>query len=408
MTIAETPSPNRPGSQERLPGSFRAKRLLAISAFLLAGVALVVVLLDTQPGHNPLRSSHTEMPPPAPPAPDASGAVQVQTTRPIRRDVTQSITLPANVSPWYQATLYAKVSGYLKWMGADKGDTVKKGQLLAVIEAPEIEDQYQQAEADYSIKRITYARLRKVWEENPDVIAKQDVDVAQAAAQAAKHLRDSRRTLLDYTKVSAPFAGIITARFADPGSLIQSAAGTSTQAVPLFTLMDMDTVRIYASLPQEVASLIRRGTPVTLTAKELPEREFPGSITRTTNALDPATRTLLIEIDLPNKDHALKPGMYLNATIQLARQAGALAIPPAAVVTAGNDNGKHVFVIREGKAHKVAIQSGLDDGVWLEVTSGLTGDEEIVVVGKGSLTDGQAVQPSPYNLPSGKPSAQKF
>ena len=114
--------------------------------------------------------------------------VDVQTVKPTRRDVAYSIALPANVSPLYQTTLYAKVSGYLKWIGPDKGDTVKKNQVLAIIDAPEVEEQYQQAIADYKIKKITYDRLSNVLKETPDVIAKQDVDVSEAALEGAKHL----------------------------------------------------------------------------------------------------------------------------------------------------------------------------------------------------------------------------
>ena len=194
-------------------------------------------------------------------------AVPVQTLIPERRDLVKILSLPANVSPWAQATLYAKVPGYLKWMGADKGDRVKQGQLLAVIDAPEIEQQYKQAEADYRIKHVTYERLHQAWEDNPDVVAKQDVDVAESAAKALRYLRDSKRTLLEYTKVSAPFDGTITARFADPGALIQAATG----AVPIFTLMDLHKLRIYVSVPQEAALLAKPGTKAIVTARESPD-----------------------------------------------------------------------------------------------------------------------------------------
>ena len=336
---------------------------------------------------------------------DAS-ALPVQVMKPQRRDIAFTMTLPANISPWYQATLYAKVPGYLTWMGFDKGDSVKKGQLLAVIDAPEVEQQFRQAEADYAIRRITYERLHNVWKENPDVIAKQDVDVAEAAAEAAKHLRNNRRAMLDYTKVYAPFSGFITARFADPGALIQSAAISATQAVPLYTIMDLDTVRVYVSVPQEVALLAKSGVKVLLSFKELPGQEFKGSITRTTEALDPATRTLLVEIDMPNKERQLQPGMYVNATLYLREHANALVIPPAAIVTGSSDQGKSVFIVEQGKARLVSIKTDIDDGVWVEVVEGLAGNEDIVVVGKAGLTDGQPVKASAYNLPAGNPSSQ--
>src|SRR6185503_21004278 len=122
----------------------------------------------------------------------------VQVMKPVRRDMARTLTIPANIAPWYQATLYAKVSGYLKEMRVDKGDEVKKGQIIALIDAPEVSDQFEQAQVDYAIKLLTYERLAGVFKENPDVIAKQDVDMAKAAADGAKHLRDTRRTLMGY------------------------------------------------------------------------------------------------------------------------------------------------------------------------------------------------------------------
>jgi len=335
-----------------------------------------------------------------------ASAIPVQVIKPQRRDIAQSLTLPANISPWYQATLYAKVPGYLKWMGADKGDVVKKGQMLAVIDAPEIEQQFRQAEADYKIKKVTYERLANVWKDNPDVIAKQDVDVAEAAAEGAKHQLDNRRTMLQYTKVDAPFSGVITARFADPGALIQSAATSATQAVPLFTLMDLETVRVYVSVPQEAASLAKPGVPAIITSRELPGPEIRGTITRTTNALDSATRTLLVEIDLPNRDRQLQPGMFVTTTLILKEHPQVFALPPAALVTGAG--GKAVFVAEGGRVNRVPVKTGLDDGVWIEITEGLQEGMDIVVVGKTGLTDGQAVKASAYNLPAGKQSSQKF
>lgn len=341
-------------------------------------------------------------------APASTGAHLVQVIKPQRRDIARTLTLPANISPWYQTTLYAKVSGYLKWIGFDKGDVVKKGQLLAVIDAPEIQDQYEQAQSDYAIKKLTYERLSSVWKENPDVIAKQDVDVAEAAAEGAKQLTERRKTFLGYTKVTAPFAGVITARFADPGALIQAATGSVTQATPLFTLMDMDQVRIYVSIPQESATLAKPGIQTTLTVKELPGQEFKGTVTRTTEALDPATRTLLVEIDLPNKDHRLQPGIFINATLYLERHQNALTLPPAAIEPGKNSTPKTVFVVAQGKARRVPIKTGIDDGVLVEVVEGLTGNEDVVVVGKSHLQDGQAVTASVYDLPAGKSASQKY
>jgi RND family efflux transporter MFP subunit len=374
---------------------------------LLGGIALVgaiaLVMLQAEQPASPQLSHET--PPPAGSSP-SSAALPVQTLPVQRRDLARTLTLPGNVSPWLQATLYAKVPGYLKSMNADKGDVVKKGQLLAVLDAPEVEQLFQQADADYQIKQVTFERLRNVWRENPDVIAKQDVDMAEAAAKASKHLRDSRRSMLEYTKVFAPFDGTVTARFADPGAFIPAATGSGNQSTPFFTVMDLDTVRIYVSVPQEAALWANPGVPAILTARELPGQEIQGAITRTTNALDPSTRTLLVEIDLPNPTHRLRPGMFVMATLILEEHPKALALLPAALVS--DNTGTSVFVVDGGTAKLIPVKTGLDDGTWVEVTEGLQENMEVVVVGKTGLTDGQAVRASPYSLPTGKPANQKM
>jgi membrane fusion protein (multidrug efflux system) len=389
-----------PRDKSAPPSRVKALLIAAAGLFLLAAV-FVLFQSQHETGSAPGALTIEE-------SAQAPAAHLVQVIKPQRRDVARTLTLPANISPWYRATLYAKVSGYLKWIGFDKGDLVKKGQLLARIDAPEVQDDFEQAEADYAIKRLTYERLLAVWKENPDVIARQDVDVAQAAAEGAKQGMEHRRTLLQYTKVTAPFSGVITARFADPGALIQAATGSATQATPLFTLMDVDPVRIYVSVPQESAMLAKPGIPAIISVKEFSGQDFQGSITRTTEALDPATRTLLVEIDLPNKDHRLQPGMFINVTLYLEQHPNALTVPPAAIDPGMAAAGKAVFIVENGKARRVPIKTDIDDGSWVEVVEGLTGNESVVVVGKSGLQDGQPVIASSYDLPAGKPASQKY
>lgn len=399
----------------------RWQRLLLVGLGVILCVALVVIYLGKSDGES------------RKPRPEAPGALQgagyptesgqaegtidhqstapapvdVQVAKPIRRDIAYSIALPATIAPLYQATLYAKVSGYLKWIGPDKGDWVTKEELVAIIDAPEVEEQYQQAISDYKIKKLTYQRLAKVWKESPDVIAKQDVDVAQAVYEGAKHQMEQRQILRDYTKVRAPFAGVITARFADPGALIQIATTSLTNAMPLFTLMDPETIRIYTNVPQEEASFAKPGvTEAILTVNERSGRQFKGVVTRTTFALDPSTRSLLVEIDVPNKDHALQPGMFGEVILLLHQKPNALVIPPGAIVTKGT--AKAVFIVDDKSAKLVPIRTGISDGRWVEVTEGLAGTEDVVVVGKGKLTEGAPAHSSPYNLPEGTPAVQKF
>jgi len=333
-------------------------------------------------------------------------SIEVQVLRPQRRDISYSVRLPATLSPLAQATLYAKVSGYLKAITVDKGDSVKAGQVLALIDSPELEERYRQAKSEYAIKKVTYERLANVWKENPDVIAKQEVDVAEATYMGAKHALDQFATTLDYTKVRAPFSGVITARFVDVGALIQAATSSATQTLPLFTLMDMSTIRVYASVPQEDAPLVKPGIPASVRVAQFPEKNFTGTVTRTTGVLDPATRAMLVEMDIPNKDRDLQPGMFAEAVFQLKSHPDALAIPPAALIM--ENSGASVFVVTQGKAQKVPVKTGLDDGVWIEVAEGLTGSEDVVVVGKARLHDGALVHASPYNIPPGKPASQRF
>src|SRR6266849_5476476 len=288
---------------------------------------------------------------------ESGNVPEVQVVKPARRDVAATLRLPATVSPLQQTTIYAKVSGYLKSIHFDKGDRVKQGQILAVIDAPEIEQQYEQA-------------------------------------------------LADYTKVRAPYDGVVTARFADPGALIQGATSSATQAVPLFTIMDVSTLRFYVNVPQEDAPFVKKGTPATIVLKEPAQKTIETTVTRSTMSLDPSTRTMLVEIDILNPGEALVSGMFVEVVLSLRQHRDALVIPPAALVA--DNSSKAVFVVDQGVAHKVSVTTDIDDGVWVEVTSGLTGAEDVVVVGKSQLVDGKPVKASPYNLPAGKPGSQKY
>jgi len=386
------------------PKSPRMKLLVVgVGVALLLGAGFWVLESGTQPVDQGVSLSAAKT---LGAAKESGSVPEVQVVKPARRDVAATLRLPATVSPLQQTTIYAKVAGYLKVVNYDKGDRVKQGQVLAVIDAPEIEQQYEEALADYTIKKVTYERLAQVWKQAPDVIAKQDVDVAEASAKAAQHLLEQRQTWLDYTKVRAPYDGVLTARFADPGALVQGATSSATQAVPLFTIMDVSTLRFYVNVPQEDAPFVKKGTPATIVLTEPAEKKIETTVTRSTMSLDPSTRTMLVEIDIPNPGEALVSGMFVEVILTLRQHQNALVVPPAALVA--DSSSKAVFVVDQGMARKVSITTDIDDGVWVEVTSGLTGAEDIVVVGKSQLVDGKPAKASPYNLPSGKPSSQKY
>jgi RND family efflux transporter MFP subunit len=165
---------------------------------------------------------------------------------------------------------------------------------------------------------------------------------------------------------------------------------------------------VYVNVPQESAEWAKPGVPVTLTTREMNEEVVESVITRTTEALDPATRTLLVEIDVPNKDRRLQPGMFVNASLHLQRHPNALAVPPTAIVPGKDGKEKAVFVVSNNTVKLTPVKTGIDDGLMVEILEGLGVDDEIVVVGKSGLADGQTVQATPYNLPSGKPAKQKI
>lgn len=391
------------GPSERSKGKRMKLFLLGGGLAVLLGAGFWVLESGTQPVGQKMSAGSS-----APStAARATGSVpEVQVAKPFRHDVVATLRIPSTVSPLYQTTIYAKVSGYLKSIHFDKGDRVRQGQVLAVLDAPEIEQQYEQALADYTIKKVTYERLAQVLKEAPDVIAKQDVDVAEATAKASQHLLEQRQTWLDYTKVRAPYDGILTARFADPGAMIQVATASATQAVPLFTIMDISTLRFYINVPQEDASFVQRGTPATIVLKTPMEKRIEAVVTRSTMSLDPSTRTMLAEVDVRNPGYVLAPGMYAEVILALRRHRNTLVVSPSALVS--DNSSKSVFVVEQGVARKVHVKTDIDDGVWIEITSGLTGGEDVVVVGKSQLSDGMPVKASPYNLPSGQPSSQKY
>jgi membrane fusion protein (multidrug efflux system) len=376
--------------------------VVVVLAFLLAAAFWVMESGTQPPGQKAAPAAGI---PPAP-AKQPEGIPEVQVAKPIRRDVAATLRLPATVSPLYQTTLYAKVSGYLQSVNVDKGDSVKAGQVLAVIDDPELKDRYNQAQSEYAIKKVTYERLTNVWKENPDVIAKQDVDVAEAGYLGAKHAMEQTASMLDYTKVRAPYSGVVTARFVDPGALVQAATSSATQAVPLFTVMDTSTLRFYISVPQEDAAFVKPGTLAAIALRDLGGKSLNAPVTRSTQILDPTTRTMLVEIDVPNQGNEFTPGMFAEVVLDLRRHRDALVVPPGALVS--EKSAKSVYVVDQGRAKKVPVTTDIDDGVWVEIASGLTGSEDVVVVGKARLADGMAVKASPYNLPAGKPSSQKY
>ena len=311
---------------------------------------------------------------------------------------------PAAIKANQQATLYAKVAGYLKSLSVDKGDSVQAGQSLGEIETPELladlakyKAELVRAEAEVKVADIEAGRLAAAQQQAADLVLPQAVDnaegrlaIARATVAAAKANLERTELLLAYSHLTAPFSGVVTMRYVDPGAFIPAAtSGSAAQTAAVVTLMDFSTVRAQTALPEAEAALAQVGQPVKLSVEGLPGRTFTGQVSRLSYALDEATRTMLVEADLANPQRELRPGMYASVKVGVEKHADALLVPVEAVVT--EKLNAFVFVADGGKAKKTAIKAGFNDGSRVEVLSGLTGNEAVILTGKLALAEGQAI-----------------
>jgi membrane fusion protein, multidrug efflux system len=318
-------------------------------------------------------------------------ATPVQTIHPKRGEIVRQITLPGNVIAYQEATLYAKVAGYLKTINVDKGDRVKQGDLLAEIEAPEMVADLVKAKAEAEAAQLDSQRILEARKKASDLVMPQTVDAAIAKSDVAIAGAQRIETLLSYAKIRAPFSGMITKRWVDPGAFIPAATSSSSaKSAAIVTLMDFSTVRIDVAVPDSEAPLVQKDLPVKITVSELPGQTFEGAITRFSYALDESTKTMATEIEIPNPDLALRPGMWASVEIELQRKENALLIPAEALVTEKNKN--CVFIVSDGKAKKVSVTTAFDDGVNVEILKGCGPGDAVIVAGKQSVIDGQKVQ----------------
>ena len=318
-------------------------------------------------------------------------ALSVHTVLPRRGEIARSITLPTfRVLALQEATLFAKVSGYLKVLTVDKGDAVSEGQLLAELEVPELLADEAQYRAESAVARANYERMAEARQKAPDLVVPQSVDDLRGQWEVAQAKLQRTRTLLQYARIVAPFSGMITARFVDPGAFIAAAtAGSTPQSAALVTLMDYTRVRVQAFVPEPEVPFIKNGVPAKVMVEELPGRTFSGSVTRFAHALDPATKTMLTEIELPNPDGQLRPGAYASVQLELERKQNALLVPAQALVV--EKAGTSVFTLLNGKAKKTPVQVGFNDGTNAEIAGGISPDQAVILPGKQTLNDGQPV-----------------
>jgi RND family efflux transporter MFP subunit len=318
----------------------------------------------------------------------ANQPIDVETVRATTGVIYRWITLPGDIHALQEATLYAKVAGYLKSIRVDKGDTVKAGEALAEIEAPELIADLARYRAESDAAKSEYERTQEAVQQAPDLVVPIELDRAKGKYEVAKANLSRIETLLAFAKITAPFPGVITRRYVDLGAFIPAAtSGSAAQTAAIVTLMNFNTVRIQVSVPENEASRITKGQPVRLTVEAIPDKTFEGTVTRYAYALDEGSKTMLVEIELANPKLELRPGMYASVRIGVERHERAQLIPTTAL--AMEKTNSFVFTAQGNAAKKRPIKIGFNDGTNVEVIERL--DDPVIVIGKRSLSDGQPI-----------------
>jgi RND family efflux transporter MFP subunit len=330
---------------------------------------------------------------------DAILAVAV--TTPNRGSGPLEITLPANTQAYIDTPIYARTNGYLKHWYADIGAHVHQGEVLAEIETPELDQQVQQAESDLAtaeanqkIAQITAERWKKLLTKN--AVSQQEADVAtsdfsarQSALSSAQANLRRLQQLQGFEKVYAPFDGVITARNIDIGSLIQEGDSNSPHA-ELFHMDSTDKLRLYVPVPEVYAYTVHNGDKLEVTSDAAPNEKFTGTIVRNADAIDTSSRTLNVEVDVNNTNHKLLPGQYAFVHLHVPPSNASLTLPSNALLFRAE--GLRVGVIRNGQVQLVPVQIGHDYGATVEITAGLTPQDQVVLNPPDSLAQGEQVQ----------------
>src|SRR6202142_1060026 len=357
-----------------------------------------------------------------------------------RGNLASSLSVAGQFQPYPQVDLHAKVSGYIRWIKVDIGDHVRQGEVLATLEVPELQDQVEGAQAEvrhsqsdisraqsevvsaesaYSAVHAEYTRLEEASKERPGLIAEQELDDArakdqQAAAQVgvAKASLDAMRqqlgisnatrsrleTMSGYEQIIAPFTGVVTKRYDDTGSLIQAGQDNNTNTLPVVQVAESDLLRLRMPVPESDVPYIQVGGVVQVKVNAT-GHAFTGKIIRFSRALDTNTRTMLTEVDVPNHDLSLNPGMYAETTIQLLQKNNALILPAQAVVQSGDQS--YVLVVdATNHVEKRNVTLGIQTSNRVEITSGLQTGDNVIAAGQTGYQPGEVVSPHAAFIPT--------
>jgi RND family efflux transporter MFP subunit len=401
----------------------RRKRILWIAGLL--GLSLATLLLI-------VRDHYSKSP-----AVQPRAAAVVTVTR---GNLASWLSVAGQFQPYQQVDLHAKVSGYIRWIKVDIGDRVREGEVLALLEVPELQNQVEGAQAEvrhsqsditraqsevvsaestYSAVHAEYTRLEEASKERPGLIAEQELDDARAKDQHAaaqvgvakasldamqqqlgvsRATRSRLETMSRYERIIAPFAGVVTKRYADTGSLIQAGQDNNTQTLPVVQVAESDLLRLRMPVPESDVPYIQVGGDVQVKVSAN-GRTFAGKIIRFSRALDTNTRTMLTEVDVPNQDLSLSPGMYAEATIQLLQKNDALILPTQTVVQNGDQS--YVLVVdATNHVEKRTVTLGIQTSNRVEITSGLQAGDNVIAAGQTGYQPGEVVSPHAAFIPT--------
>ncbi|MGD0496953.1 MAG: efflux RND transporter periplasmic adaptor subunit [Bryobacteraceae bacterium] len=373
--------------------------------------------------------------------PQAPDILTVAVAQAQSRDLSQGIVVTAEFRPFQEVDVMAKVAGYIQRINVDVGDRVREGELLATLEVPEMQDdlrrsnaalelsnagvarakdEVQSDESAHEMVHVVYQRLAAVAAKRPGLVAQQEIDdargkdlVAEAQVSAAQsalaaateqmHVSQAEtqkiKTLMDYTRVTAPFAGVVTKRFADTGSMIQAGTASQTQAMPVVRLSENSLLRLILPVPESAVPTVHIGQQVEVQVPTL-NRSFPGKVARFADKLSLATRTMDTEVDVPNADLVLIPGMFAEVNLTLADRRGVVAVPVTAVDRdapgasgSGESTGRVMIVTPNDRVAVRRISLGIENANSVEVRSGLNQGDLVVISGRSSLQAGEEVRP---------------
>lgn len=300
-----------------------------------------------------------------------------------------SLQISGIAKPNQQVKLFAMTNGMLREVNVDIGDFVKQGQILATLDNPELIQQKAKAEADLNGKKSIYERLKNVYEKTPQLTTIAEVEKAQAEYESAKATVNALSAQVGFLQIQAPFAGAVVNRYFDKGATIQSGLNNSN-AMPLFEIQDLQPIRLQVDVPETDAVVIDKNTKAEIIFPELPNGKYTASVSRIAYGLDETSKTMKVEIDLPNTDLKIRPGMYAKVQIQRSGHKDALSVPNEAI---GNIKGQSfVYIVNDGKVKRVEVKTGIRDEKFTELlNTDLKPTDKVVVQGKEFCSDGAVV-----------------